>query len=113
MHFLNSLHTLRVGWMNFCIMIMIMMKTLILKTAVIIGKKTSETPAQIKQMMIYVNECQDFASTFEGLESAGVDCTEGSTSTDKLIYRTLVVENVGELVSKRILADKTLMDCLL
>ena len=32
------------------------------------------------------DECQDFAATFESLESGGVDFIEGATSADKLIY---------------------------
>ena len=32
------------------------------------------------------DECQDFADTFESLESSGVDSIEGTASADKLIY---------------------------
>lgn len=45
-----------------------------------------------------INEYQDFASTFEGLESGGVDYTEGSTSTDKLIYPNARITNTVSML---------------
>ena len=44
------------------------------------------------------SECQDFVASFEGLESAGIDCTEGSTSTDKLIYPNARISNAVSML---------------